>query len=68
MSRWKQYLMGENLMSKQKIKCDVKNCEFNDNKKCLCGLETIKVCSCGNHCDCKDETICDSFKAKKEEE
>lgn len=52
-------------MSKNKqIKCDVANCEFNDNTDCCCTLDEIKVsCECpSDDATKKRETICDSFK------
>ena len=48
------------------IKCNVSNCKHNDNDKCVCKLDSIKVsCSCDG-CDCtnKEETICESYKEK----
>lgn len=34
------------------IKCNVSNCKHNDNDKCVCKLDSIKVsCSCDG-CDC----------------
>ncbi len=53
----------------QKIKCDVTNCKYNNDKTSTCNLEEIQVsCNC-NACDCetKRETICDDFQAKENE-
>lgn len=50
----------------QKIKCNVTNCEYNNDANYLCKLDEINVsCTC-NQCDCKKkkETICDSFKER----
>lgn len=55
------------MKKKQKIKCNVANCKYNNTKDCECNLDEIKVsCNC-NNCDCehKDATICDSFNARK---
>jgi hypothetical protein len=52
--------------SSQKINCDVDSCKFNDNDCRICNLDQIKVAANDKSCDCKDETICDSFKCKKE--
>ena len=51
----------------QIIKCDVKNCKYNDEVDCLCNLNTIDVsCTCNsNKCNDKRETICSSFVEKK---
>lgn len=50
----------------QIIKCDVKNCKYNDDADCLCTLDIIDVsCTCNkNKCNDKKETICNSFKEK----
>lgn len=48
------------------IKCSVENCQYNN--ECYCDLDEIKVdCTCDG-CNCADkyETICDSFKEKKD--
>lgn len=48
------------------IKCSVENCQHND--ECYCDLDEIQVvCEC-DPCDCCDkcETVCDSFKEKKD--
>ncbi len=50
----------------QKIKCNVESCKYNNEKNCLCNLDSIDVtCTC-NKCECKNkvETICNSFKEK----
>lgn len=50
----------------QKIKCNVESCKYNNEKDCLCNLDSIDVtCTC-NKCECKNkvETICNSFKEK----
>lgn len=47
------------------IKCDVKNCEYNDDVTCYCILNEIKVSSLKDKNNTsKKETICDSFKEK----
>ena len=53
----------------QTIKCEVKNCQFNNEIDYLCTLDTINVsCSCNKeNCQNKKETICDSFKKKIKE-
>lgn len=57
-------------MKKQTIKCDVKNCKFNDNKEYLCCLENIDItCSCSaDKCCEKEKTICNSFEKKEKNE
>ncbi len=47
------------------IKCSVENCKHNNEN--YCDLDEIKVDSTCDGCDCADkcETICDSFKEKK---
>ena len=57
-------------MKKQTIKCDVKNCKFNDNKEYLCSLENIDITCCCNSdkCDEKESTICNSFEKKEKNE
>lgn len=49
------------------IKCDVINCKYNDDATLYCTLNEIKVSSNKNNCDTcsKKETICDSFKQRK---
>ena len=46
-----------------KIKCDVKSCEYNNAHKNICNLNTIKIsCICNNEsCIDSKETICQSF-------
>ena len=46
-----------------KIKCDVKTCNYNNNFKNICNLDSINIsCTCNNN-SCSDykETICNSF-------
>ena len=54
----------------QKIKCDVDSCKFNNSEEQKCDLEEIKVSStCDNNdCKCTEETICDSFEEKEDNE
>lgn len=65
----KYYILEEkNTMKEknQKIKCNVESCKYNNEKDCLCNLDSIDVtCTC-NKCECKNkvETICNSFKEK----
>ena len=51
----------------QNIKCKVFNCKFNNNTLKLCELNEIEVnCDCDNNkCDCKEKTICNSYKKRK---
>ena len=53
--------------NKQRIKCDVKNCRFNNHKDCVCNLNCIKVGANNNDCHSKEETICNSFKYNEKE-
>ena len=55
---------------KKTIKCDVKNCMYNDDVEYLCTLDTIDIsCTCDNEiCSDKRETICNSFDEKIKEE
>ena len=46
------------------IKCNVSNCKHNDNDKCVCKLDSIKVSCSGCDCTNKEETICESYKEK----
>jgi len=47
---------------KNKIKCDVKTCNYNNSNKNRCNLNSIKITSINNK-DCTNqlETICQSF-------
>lgn len=48
------------------IKCDVESCKYNDSTDKYCTLNEIKIsCTCNNCNACKKETICDSFKQRK---
>ena len=52
-----------NKKTTQKIKCDVNNCNYNNNENNMCNLDEIKV-SCSSSSENtteKKETICDSF-------
>lgn len=52
--------------SNQCIKCDVMDCKHNLNDECICGLETIEVCTCTD-CDkaqSTDGTACNSYDCK----
>ena len=53
--------------SNQTIKCDVKNCKYNNDAEYLCTLEKIDIsCTCNNElCNDKLKTICNSFKENK---
>ena len=56
-------------MKKQKIKCDVKNCIYQNNNKNRCILEEIKVSSNSeydNIIKTQEETICTNFKSDKD--
>lgn len=48
---------------KQKIKCDVESCKYQDDKDCCCTLGEIKVgCDCGCREAAEESaTICRSF-------
>jgi len=52
---------------KQNIKCNVFKCKFNDNDLTHCKLDEIEIsCDCDNNkCDCKEKTICNSYKERK---
>lgn len=49
------------------IRCYVSKCKFNNIKNEFCELDEIKIsCNCENdECDCKEKTICDSYKERK---
>ena len=50
----------------QKIKCNVHECSYNNIECDLCRLEAIKVSCCYcNDSQCKEETMCASFKKRK---
>lgn len=51
---------------KQYIKCLVDTCIYNICDKMTCSLNEINVgcCSC-NSPNCKEDTVCNSFKEKK---
>ena len=51
---------------KQYIKCLVDTCIYNNCDKTTCSLNEINVgcCSC-NSPNCKEDTVCNSFKEKK---
>ena len=50
----------------QNIKCNVDSCKYNDCSDNKCNLSEIKIgCNCGD-VQCKEDTICDSYKEKKE--
>ena len=49
----------------QKIKCYVDSCKHNDCNSKMCQLDVIKVGSCSDCINCKDDTICDSFEDNK---
>lgn len=58
------------MKNNQKIKCNVKSCEYNKCDCNECDLEEIMV-SCNSGCQSnkvheKNETICDSFKKKEQ--
>ena len=55
------------IMKKQTINCDVKECKFNNEQNELCNLDSINVSSNSKSdiCDSKKETICDSYENKK---
>ena len=55
------------MKNKQTIKCDVKDCKFNNQQQELCELNAIKVSSNACDCDNKQSTICDSFEVQKGE-
>ena len=69
-SKEKVYEKGEKVEKdkKQHIKCDVHSCEYCDCSDDVCELREIEIKKqCG--CDCatkKDETICSSYKTKKD--
>jgi len=49
----------------QNIKCNVSKCKFNNTNDELCELDEIKIsCDC-DKCDCKEKTICYSYKERK---
>ena len=50
----------------QKIKCNVKSCEFNNEISKMCELDEIMVAYCPgcNSGEAKDESMCDSYKCK----
>lgn len=49
------------------IKCDVENCKHNNSTDNYCTLNEIKISSSCDGCHAqKKETICDSFKKRKE--
>jgi len=52
---------------KQKINCNVKSCEFNNETSKLCELDEINVAACPgqNNGKAQDESMCDSYKNKK---
>lgn len=56
------------MSKKQKIKCDVESCKYQDCGDGMCTLDSIKVgCTCNNDkCTCNDETICQSFSEDKD--
>lgn len=47
------------------IKCDVKDCEYNNCECEHCTLDEIKVCSCAKEEE-KEATMCDSYKCRDE--
>lgn len=51
------------MKTNNKIKCDVKSCNYNNTDKNICNLNTIKIsCTCDNEsCTDQIETICQSF-------
>lgn len=49
---------------KQKIECDVYDCEYCDCDCDRCSLVGIKV-SKRNENNCKEDTLCDSYKKRK---
>ena len=51
---------------KQKIECDVHDCKHCDCDCDECTLKSIKVCNC-HGCGVKENTMCDSYKEKKED-
>lgn len=52
------------------IKCEVENCKYQNNDKCECELEEIKVvCNCSeDDCCCSSDTSCASYDCKYEDE
>jgi hypothetical protein len=52
--------------NKQTIKCDVSSCKYLSDEKELCELGEIKVSNCKDKAE-KEATMCDSYKAKKDE-
>lgn len=51
----------------QKIKCNVHNCEHCNCECDVCKLDKIDVCTCNcDDCTSKEETMCASFKNKKD--
>lgn len=55
------------MKSNQTIKCNVKNCKYNNDSDFLCTLQEIDVsCTCNEEkCTNKKETICNSFHEKE---
>jgi len=55
------------MKKKQNIKCNVSKCKFNNTQDNFCELDEIKIsCDCdSNKCDCKEKTICYSYKERK---
>ncbi len=51
----------------QSIKCKVSKCKFNNNSLEHCELDEIEIsCDCDKDtCNCKEKTICNSYKEKK---
>ena len=49
------------------IKCTVTKCKFNNNNLEHCELDEIEIgCNCNKeNCDCKEKTICNSYKERK---
>ena len=51
------------MKNSNKINCDVENCNYNNSKKNICNLNSIKITSTSNNnlsLD-KSETLCKSF-------
>ncbi len=47
----------------ENIHCDVKNCEYNDNKTCLCVAKDISVGP--GYASTSADTVCITFKNRK---
>lgn len=59
---------NNSIINQQKICCGVTECKYNDTEVECCTLKEIKVscnCKCAN---CKDDTICASFKCREKED